>query len=58
MQHLNYGRARNIDPQVRPKQSTTFLNCPEGSSKLQNHQELYKTFNNNAKTGKAIQNWQ
>ena len=49
MKHLNYGRTRKINPQVRPKQSTTFLNRPEGSSTLQNHQELYKTYNNHAK---------
>ena len=49
MQHLNQGRTRKISPQVRPKQSTTFLNLPEGSSTLQNHQELYKTCHNHAK---------
>ena len=43
MKHLNHGRTRKINPQVRPKQSTIFLNRPEGSSTLQNDQELYKT---------------
>ena len=49
MQHLNQGRTRKISPQVGSKQSTTFLNLPEGSSTLQSHQELYKTCHNRAK---------
>ena len=58
MQHLNQGSIRKINPQVRPKQSTTFLNCPEGSSTLQNDQELYKTYNNHAKAAKTNRNLQ
>ena len=49
MQLLNQGSTGKINPQVRPKQSTAFLNCSEGSSTLQHHEELYKTFNNHAK---------
>ena len=49
MQHLNHGRTRKINPQVRPKESTAFFNCPEGSSTLKHHEELYKTYNNHAK---------
>ena len=58
MQHLNHGRTPKINPQVRPKVNTTFSNCPEGSSILQNHQEMYKTYNNHAKAAKTILNWQ
>ena len=58
MQHLNHGRTRKINPQVRPKQSTTFLNRPEGSSTVQNDQELYKTYNNHAKATTTNLNWQ
>ena len=58
MQHLNHGRTRKINPQVRPKQYTTFFNGPEGSSTSQNHQELYKTYNNHAKAAKTVLNWQ
>ena len=49
MQHLNQGRTRKINPQVNRKQSTAFINCPEGSSTLQHHEELNKTYNNHAK---------
>ena len=38
-----HGRPRKINPQVRPKQYTSLLNCPEGSRTLQNDQELYKS---------------
>ena len=56
MQHLNQGSTGKINPQVRPKDSTTFLNCPDGSSTLQSHQELYKTFHNHAKAVRTIMN--
>ena len=58
MKHLNHGRTRKINPQVRPKQSTTFLNRPEGSRTLQNDQEQYETYNNHAKATTTNRNWQ
>ena len=53
-----HARTWKFNQQVRPKQSTTFLNCPEGPSSLQSHQKLYKTYNNHAKAGKTILNWE
>ena len=56
-QHLNHSRTREINPKVRPKLTATVYNRLEASSTLQNHQEPYITYQNNAKAAKSILNW-